>query len=246
MGIRNRDITDDGWSGGIPTARRSRSADESYSGRLAGIQAMTVEERVLLALSLPRKFASIIRKPSGRPLPKPEGILLAAEEVACRLRHHGFRSVVIGAAAMAAHCHPRYTESIDFGGLGSPESLSALGADLSLRGHRVELDSSSSGKPAILDITGEYGLIRFFRFEDSSVRILEDAVEDATALRPGSELRIAPLPQLIALKLTAPGRVASDPLELLKSNPEADLGAIARVCSDYGLGALDEILSEVS
>ena len=64
-------------------------------------------------------------------------------------------------------------------------------------------------------------------------------------VRPGSPLKIVPLPQLVALKLYAGGlKSKADIAELLKHNPEADVDSIRNTCKSYRLCGLEEIISE--
>ena len=63
---------------------------------------------------------------------------------------------------------------------------------------------------------------------------------------PGGKLRIVPLTQLVALKLYAGGSKAkSDILELLRRNPDADLGKIREACRRYRLRGLGALLREL-
>jgi hypothetical protein len=89
------------------------------------------------------------------------------------------------------------------------------------------------------------GLILFRRIGDPCR--IEDALRTATAtLRPGSRLKLVPLPQLVALKLYAGGlKSEADVLELLARNPEADLDEMRKVCKRYQVGGLDAILREL-
>jgi hypothetical protein len=75
-----------------------------------------------------------------------------------------------------------------------------------------------------MDITGPFGLLQIVSFADRFPAVINDALQAAcTVVRPGSPLKIVPLPQLVALKLYAGG---------LKSNKR------------YRLSGLEEIISE--
>ena len=76
---------------------------------------------------------------------------------------------------------------------------------------------------------------------------IKDALEGVDLrIRPGSELRLVPIPQLVALKLYAGGsRSRADIVELLRRNPEADLIEIRETCRRYRLNGLDAILEEL-
>ncbi|MGI6495395.1 MAG: hypothetical protein ACOX5G_04790 [Kiritimatiellia bacterium] len=66
-------------------------------------------------------------------------------------------------------------------------------------------------------------------------------------VRPGSSLKLVPLPQLVALKLYAGGvKSKADILELLGRNPDADIDDIRATCKRYRLKGLDEILAELT
>ncbi len=65
-------------------------------------------------------------------------------------------------------------------------------------------------------------------------------------LRPGSLLRITPIPQLVALKLYAGGWSSkADIIELLRRNPETDLEMLRETCGKYRLNGLEELLEEL-
>jgi hypothetical protein len=65
-------------------------------------------------------------------------------------------------------------------------------------------------------------------------------------VRPGSSMKVVPLPQLVALKLYAGGyKSKADIVELLTRNPEADADEIRAVCSRYRLHGLEELLAAV-
>ena len=78
--------------------------------------------------------------------------------------------------------------------------------------------------------------------------VIQDAIRDSTMLlRPGSALKLAPLPQLVALKLYAGGlKSKADILELLRHNPAADLHDIMTTCQRYRLHGLEEIMAELA
>ena len=72
------------------------------------------------------------------------------------------------------------------------------------------------------------------------------AVAD-TVVRPGSTLRIVPLPHLVALKLYAGGaKSRADIVELLSRNPEVDTAAIRALCRGWRLGGLDPLIDEAA
>jgi hypothetical protein len=66
-----------------------------------------------------------------------------------------------------------------------------------------------------------------------------------TVIRPGSSLRIVPLPHLVALKLYAGGtKSRADIVELLARNRDADLAAIRDLCRNWRLRGLDPLIEE--
>ena len=63
--------------------------------------------------------------------------------------------------------------------------------------------------------------------------------------RPGSALKLIPLPHLIALKLYAGGtKSRADVLELLMRNPELDVAGVRELCCSYRLRGLEELINE--
>ena len=78
--------------------------------------------------------------------------------------------------------------------------------------------------------------------------VIEDAVRAAKlVVREGSPLRLAPIPQLIALKLYAGGHKSkADVVELLLRNPELDLAEVRAACKRYNLAGLEELIAEAS
>lgn len=64
-----------------------------------------------------------------------------------------------------------------------------------------------------------------------------------TVIRPGSRLRIDPLPYLVALRLYAGGtKSRADVVELLAHNPDADMTAIRDLCRGLRLRGLDPLI----
>ena len=89
-------------------------------------------------------------------------------------------------------------------------------------------------------------MLRIVSFADRFPAVINDALQAACmVVRPGSPLKIVPLPQLVALKLYAGGlKSKADIAELLKHNPEADVDSIRNTCKSYRLCGLEEIISE--
>lgn len=110
--------------------------------------------------------------------------------------------------------------------------------------HESDTDDPPGG---VIDITGPFGLVQVISFANRFPAVIRDALAGEEArIRPGSELRVTPIPQLVALKLYAGGsRAKADIVELLRRNPEADLNAIRDTCRRYRLRGLDAVLEEL-
>jgi hypothetical protein len=68
-----------------------------------------------------------------------------------------------------------------------------------------------------------------------------------TVIRPGSRLRIVPLPHLVALKLYAGGtKSRADIVEVLSRNPDADMAKIRELCQGWRLRGLDPLIEEAA
>ncbi len=180
---------------------------------------------------------------------KAESLLEAAEQVMQILDRHQVQAVVIGAVAMAAHRYVRFTHDLDLGVNADVPTLRNLTASFRAAGFTAELREPDGQDPlgGVIDITGAFGLLQIISFADRFPAVIEDALRATTVvLRPGSALKLVPLPQLVALKLYAGGlRSKADVVELLKRNPEADRDEIRSVCSRYRIRGLDEILREL-
>lgn len=100
----------------------------------------------------------------------------------------------------------------------------------------------------VVNVKGGFGLVQIVNFGDRFPAVIQDAIQDSTmVLRPGSPLKLAPLPQLVALKLYAGGlKSKADILELLRRNPDADFHGLLTTCQRYGLHGLEEIIAELS
>ncbi len=175
-------------------------------------------------------------------------ILQAAEDVLHRLHEHQLDALVIGAVALAAHRYVRQTEDLDLGVNASVGKLRQLTASLREAGYQAELHEPDADDPlgGVIDIEGPFGLIQIISYADKFPAVIEDALREAQlTARPGSPLKLAPLPHLIALKLYAGGaKSKADVLELLVRNPELDLEALRELCRTYRLRGLDELIAE--
>ncbi len=175
-------------------------------------------------------------------------ILRAAEDVLHRLQEHKIDAVVIGAVALAAHRYVRQTEDLDLGINADVRKLRELVSSLRQAGYAAELREPDAEDPlgGVIDIEGPFGLIQVISYAGKFPNVIDDAVREAQmTARPGSALKLAPLPHLIALKLYAGGtKSKADILELLLRNPELDVESVRQLCRSYHLSGLDELIEE--
>lgn len=175
--------------------------------------------------------------------------LAVAERVASLLANHGAPCLVIGAVALAAHRYVRFTQDIDLGVDADLPTLRVIASILRAEGYKVDLHEPDAEDPlgGVMDVSGSFGLVQVVSFAGRFPAVIHDALADEDVrIRPGTELRLMPIPQLVALKLYAGGSTSkSDILELLRRNPEADLEAIREICRKYRLVGLDAVLEEL-
>lgn len=181
---------------------------------------------------------------------RPKAVLQAAEKVSAILQGFQIDSVVIGAIAMAAHHYIRYTEDVDLGINTDLSTLRKISATLREdEEFQVTLREPDASDPlsGVIDVRGAFGMVQIVNFGQTFPVVIEDAWRESTfTVHPESNLRLAPLPHLIALKLYAGGfKSLADIAELLKRNPNADLNEVRAVCNAYRLRGLEEIISEV-
>lgn len=179
----------------------------------------------------------------------PDATLRTAERVVVFLHGQGIPSVVIGGIALAAHNYVRFTEDVDLGIDADLPSLRALVIALQKEGFTADLREPDGDDPlgGVIDVSGDFGLVQIVNFGNRFPAVIRDALESNDLLvTPGGHLRIAPLPQLVALKLYAGGSKAkADIVELLRRNPGADLNEIRNVCQRYRLRGLTTLLQEL-
>jgi hypothetical protein len=98
----------------------------------------------------------------------------------------------------------------------------------------------------VIDASGRFGLVPIVSFSGRFPAVIEDAVRLSTlVVRGDGPLKILPIPHLIALKLFAGGhRSQADIIELLVRNPDLELDEVRSVCARYGLGGLEELITE--
>ncbi|CAN5318491.1 hypothetical protein BH23VER1_BH23VER1_20630 [soil metagenome] len=178
---------------------------------------------------------------------QPVALLDAAENVLAILRQAlQTDAVVIGAIALAAHRYVRFTEDVDLGINAEPDMFREIGKALGDNGYQVALHEPGADDPlsGVIDVRGTFGLIQIVNFGQTFPAVIRDALRDAIlTVRPGSHLRLAPLPQLVAMKLYAGGlKSQADIVELLARNPDADLDEIRAICRGYRLCGVDEVL----
>ena len=181
---------------------------------------------------------------------EPDANLEAAERIVDLLDHHGVHAVVIGAVALAAYRYVRHTEDIDLGVDADLPSMRSLVRALGEAGFEAVLREPGADDPlgGVIDVAGPFGLVQIISFGDRFPAAIRDALAgEDLRIRPGSRLRIVPVPQLVALKLYAGGSKAkADIVELLRRNPEADLDQIRATCRAYRLRGLAAVLRELA
>lgn len=179
----------------------------------------------------------------------PESNLLAAERVVQLLSDHGVSAVVIGAVALAAHHYVRHTEDIDLGVEADLPKMRDLAEALRQDGFDVELHEPGGDDPlgGVIDVSGDFGLVQVVSFADRFPAVIRDALAgEVVPIRAGSGLLLAPIPQLVAMKLYAGGiRSKADILELLRRNPGVNRADLQALCRRYRLRGLGPILREL-
>ena len=178
-----------------------------------------------------------------------EANLRVAERIAALLAEREVPVVVIGAVALAAHRYVRFTEDIDLGVNADPMQMRALVESLRAEGYDAEFHEPDGDDPlgGVINVPGAFGLVQIISFEGRFPAAILDALQgEEIRIRPGSMLRIIPIPQLVALKLYAGGWAShADILELLRRNPQVDLEALRETCRNYRLRGLGKILEEL-
>lgn len=138
----------------------------------------------------------------------PVSAIEAAEQVAGILKRHQVDTVVIGAMALAAYHYVRLTHDVDLGVNADVPTLRRLAESLRQAGFAAELREPDEADPlgGVLDVTGPFGRLQVVSFAGRFPAVIEDALRDATlVVRPGSPLKLVPMPHLVALKLYAGG-----------------------------------------
>jgi hypothetical protein len=179
---------------------------------------------------------------------KPAALLQAAEDVVGLLQGQKVEAVVIGAVALAAYHYVRQTEDIDLGINASVQTLENLTQTLQKAGNPAVLRLPDAQDPpgGVIDIEMSLGFLQIISFADRFPAVIQDAIDSTrTAIRPGSRLKLVPLPHLIALKLYAGGHKSkADIVEVLSRNPSIDLREVRQLCQKYQLGGLEDLIEE--
>jgi hypothetical protein len=180
----------------------------------------------------------------------PDGVIAAAEKVSAILAAEGVDALVIGAIALAAHGYVRFTDDLDLGVNTDLRTLHLVAMALRTAGFEVELREPDGADPlgGVVDVRGSFGLVQIVNYGGRFPAVIDGGIAVAdTVVRPGSTLRIVPLPHLVALKLYAGGsKSRADIVELLSRNPEVDTAAIRTLCRGWRLGGLDPLIDEAA
>ncbi len=195
----------------------------------------------------------------SRTINRQERTIQVAERVADVLQQYEVHTAVIGAVALAVHLYPRYTEDFDLAVNTEPfPKLRRVEEALQKEGFEVRFDApdAEDALGGVLRVMGDdfepIEVVNFYNpwpgARDCTVLAREALREAKVELSPESPLRVVSLPYLIALKLYAGGRKATnDVLELLERNRDhLDLAGLRDVCNRHGLGGtLEPLLTEL-
>lgn len=177
-------------------------------------------------------------------------VIRAAEEVADILEVQGVDAMVIGAVALAAHGYVRFTEDLDLGVSTDLGTLHQAVNALRKAGFDVELREPDGQDPlgGVVDVRGTFGVVQIVNYGGRFPAVIDSGLAAAqTVIRPGSRLRIVPLPHLIALKLYAGGtKSRADIVELLSRNPDVDVATVRELCRGWRLRGLDPLIEEAA
>jgi hypothetical protein len=179
-----------------------------------------------------------------------QSILEVAERIGGMIAARNLPVLVIGAVALAAHRYVRFTKDIDLGVLADLSGMRSIVEALRSDGYDAEFHEPDATDPlgGVIDVSGPFGLVQIISFEDRFPAVIRDALEtdEVLSIRPGSSLRIMPIPHLVALKLYAGDHKSrADILELLRRNPEQDIEVIRKTCRKYRLRGLGKILKDL-
>jgi hypothetical protein len=176
-------------------------------------------------------------------------VIREAEAIVPLLAEEGLECVVIGAIALAVHRYVRFTEDVDLGVNADLKQMRRLVEVLESKGYHVVLHEPEGDDPlaGVIDITGSFGMVQIVSFENRFPAAIRDALAaDKISLMAGSNLRVIPIPQLVALKLYAGGwKSIADVIEMLRRNPEVDLNQVGETCSKYRIRGWEKVMEEL-
>ncbi len=166
-----------------------------------------------------------------------------AERVRGLLLDLGHECAVIGATALAAWGYPRSTADVDIAVNVDPKVLSDLARLLTDEGLKTEvsLPDASDALGGTLTIMSDNSdpiqIVNFYNPHRNRNVLGRSLLEHANQKVLG-ELAVVDLPHLVATKLYAGGLQSRvDVVEVLRRNPDCDLGEIEALCLRLGLEA---------
>lgn len=184
--------------------------------------------------------------------PKTQKTLELADDIAFVLRRRSIEPLLIGAAALAVHRHPRQTEDLDLAIAIPPRHLDEIASGSKGPGRDVELSrpDAEDSLGGVLTVRAPEGApVRIVNFDNSPGGGFPTLVRDAAAGAidvEGLPVRVVGLVDLVLFKLYAGGpKSENDILELLTRN-RVDLDELRRRCLTDRLDrALEGLLQRV-
>jgi hypothetical protein len=179
--------------------------------------------------------------------------LALATKIGEELAARGIEPLVIGAAALAVHGYPRFTEDLDFGVAIPPAQLRDLAAALSDPEREVSLVESDPSDPlgGVITITQENSLkVQVVNFDNSPAggfpALVRGAQERASAV-PDVPGKVTSIEDLVLFKLYAGGPKSElDILELL-TRVNVDLPTLKTLAKGYRMDRdLETLLARVN
>jgi hypothetical protein len=172
-----------------------------------------------------------------------------AEKIGAILADKGIPVIIIGAIALAAHRYVRATRDVDLGVNTTIKELSRIHQLLTSSNYHAELRLPDLDDPlgGVIDVSGDFGMVQIVNYGERFPAVIEDSRhQQGLQGDTVTSLSIAPLPQLVAMKLYAGGwKSMSDIVELLRRNPETDLKEIGDTCRKYRLHGWNRVLEEL-
>jgi hypothetical protein len=174
--------------------------------------------------------------------------LTLATELANELSSRGIEPLLIGAAALAVHGYPRFTEDLDFGVAIPPRELRTLADGLSAPDRQVELSEPDANDPlgGVITVTRAGCLpVQIVNFDNSPAAgfppLVRGAEQRAVAV-PDVPGKVVSPEDLVLFKLYAGGHKSHlDIVELFTRCP-IDLNALKDRAKTYGLTRDLEVL----